>query len=36
MSLPYGSMGSMSASDSYIVVDPEKANIVRTSYQQYL
>ena len=33
MSLPYGFM---SASDSHIVVDPEKANIVRTIYQQYL
>lgn len=33
MSLPYGFV---SASDSHIVVDPEKANIVRTIYQQYL
>lgn len=33
MSLPYGFM---SASDSRIIVDPEKANIVKTIYQQYL
>ena len=33
MSLPYGFM---LASDSHIIVDPEKANIVRTIYQQYL
>ncbi len=33
MSLPYGFV---SASDSHIAVDPEKANIVRTIYQQYL
>lgn len=33
MSLPYGFM---LASDNHIIVDPEKANIVRTIYQQYL
>ena len=33
MSLPYGFM---SASDNRIIVDPEKANIVKTIYQQYL
>lgn len=33
MSLPYGFI---SASDSRIIVDPEKANIVKTIYQQYL
>ena len=33
MSLPYGFM---SASDGRIIVDPEKANIVKTIYQQYL
>ena len=33
MSLPYGFTA---ASDSHIIVDPEKANIVRTIYQQYL
>lgn len=33
MSLPYGFI---LASDSRIIVDPEKANIVKTIYQQYL
>lgn len=33
MSLPYGFM---LASDNHNIVDPEKANIVRTIYQQYL
>ena len=33
MSLPYGFM---LASDGHIVVDPEKANIIKTIYQQYL
>jgi len=33
MSLPYGFM---LAPDSYIIVDPEKANVVRIIYQQYL
>ena len=33
MPLPYGFM---LAPDSHIIVDPEKANIVRTIYQQYL
>ncbi len=33
MSLPYGFM---SSPDGLIVVDPEKASIVRTIYQQYL
>lgn len=33
MSLPYGFM---SASGNRIIVDPEKANIVKTIFQQYL
>lgn len=33
MSLPYGFM---LASDGNIIIDPEKANIVKTIYQQYL
>ena len=33
MSLPYGFI---LAPDSHIIIDPEKANIVRTIYQQYL
>ena len=33
MSLPYGFM---LASDGHIIVDPEKANIIKTIYQQYL
>ena len=33
MSLPYGFM---LASDGHIIVDSEKATIVRTIYQQYL
>ena len=33
MSLPYGFM---SASDNRIIVDPEKANTIKTIYQQYL
>lgn len=33
MSLPYGFM---SASEGHIIVDPEKANIIRTIYQQHL
>ncbi|MBD5152040.1 MAG: hypothetical protein HDT16_06020 [Oscillibacter sp.] len=32
MSLPYGSM---LASDGNIIVDPEKANTIKTIYQQY-
>ena len=33
MPLPYGFMR---ASDSHIILDPQKANIVKTIYQQYL
>ena len=33
MPLPYGFM---LASDGHIIVDPEKANIIKTIYQQYL
>ena len=33
MSLPYGFM---LASDDHIIVDPEKVNIIKTIYQQYL
>ena len=33
MSLPYGFM---LASNGHIIVDPEKANIIKTIYQQYL